>query len=29
MKDVCQGVHFMAIGWEAEVPEILRSAGLR
>jgi 5,10-methylenetetrahydrofolate reductase len=29
MKGVCQGVHFMAIGWEAEVPEILRSAGLR
>jgi methylenetetrahydrofolate reductase (NADPH) len=29
MKDVCQGVHFMAIGWEAEVPQILRNAGLR
>jgi 5,10-methylenetetrahydrofolate reductase len=29
MKGVCQGVHFMAIGWEAEVPEILRAAGLR
>jgi methylenetetrahydrofolate reductase (NADPH) len=29
LKGICQGVHFMAIGWEAEVPEILRSAGLR
>jgi 5,10-methylenetetrahydrofolate reductase len=29
MQGVCQGVHIMAIGWEAGVPEILRSAGLR
>ena len=29
MKDICQGVHIMAIGWEAEVPAILRSAGVR
>lgn len=28
MKGVCQGVHFMAIGWEAEVPEILAAAGI-
>jgi methylenetetrahydrofolate reductase (NADPH) len=29
MRDVCQGVHIMAIGLEAEVPEILRAAGIR
>ena len=29
MKTVCHGVHIMAIGWEAEVPEILRSSGVR
>ena len=29
MQGICQGVHIMAIGWEAEVPEILRSAGVR
>jgi 5,10-methylenetetrahydrofolate reductase len=29
MKDICQGVHVMAIGLEALVPEILRSAGVR
>jgi len=29
MRGLCQGVHFMAIGWEAEAGEILRSAGLR
>ena len=28
-QDICQGVHVMAIGWEAEYPEILRSAGVR
>jgi len=28
MKGICQGVHVMAIGLEAEVPEILRMAGL-
>jgi methylenetetrahydrofolate reductase (NADPH) len=28
MKDICQGVHVMAIGWEAEVPQILRAAGV-
>ena len=29
MQGICQGVHIMAIGWEAGVPEILRSAGVR
>ena len=29
MRGICQGVHIMAIGWEAEVPEILRVAGVR
>jgi methylenetetrahydrofolate reductase (NADPH) len=28
MKGVCQGVHLMAIGWEAAVPDILRAAQL-
>jgi 5,10-methylenetetrahydrofolate reductase len=28
MRGLCQGVHIMAIGLEAEVPEILKSAGL-
>lgn len=29
MRGVCQGVHVMAIGWEAEVAAILRAAGVR
>ena len=29
MKQHCQGVHIMAIGWEAEVPAILAAAGVR
>jgi 5,10-methylenetetrahydrofolate reductase len=29
MRGLCQGVHIMAIGWEAEVAEILRAAGVR
>jgi methylenetetrahydrofolate reductase (NADPH) len=29
MKDICQGVHIMAIGWESAVPEILRAAANR
>jgi 5,10-methylenetetrahydrofolate reductase len=29
MHGLCQGVHIMAIGWEAEVAEILRAAGVR
>ena len=28
LKDVCQGVHIMAIGWEKKVPQILDIAGL-
>jgi methylenetetrahydrofolate reductase (NADPH) len=28
MRGLCQGVHMMAIGWEAEVPEILEMAGV-
>ncbi len=28
LKDVCQGVHVMAIGWEKKVPLILDAAGL-
>ncbi|HEX15723.1 MAG TPA: 5,10-methylenetetrahydrofolate reductase, partial [Deltaproteobacteria bacterium] len=28
LKDLCQGVHIMAIGWERKVPEILELAGL-
>jgi len=29
MKGICQGVHIMAIGGEAEVPEILRQSAIR
>jgi methylenetetrahydrofolate reductase (NADPH) len=29
MKGICQGVHIMAIGWEAEVPAILARAAVR
>ena len=29
MRGICQGVHIMAIGWEAEVPQILAAAGVR
>jgi 5,10-methylenetetrahydrofolate reductase len=28
MKDVCQGVHIMPIGWERQVPTLLDAAGL-
>ncbi len=28
MKDMCRGVHIMAIGWERKVPEVLKAAGL-
>ena len=28
LKDICQGVHLMAIGWEKKVPTILEAAGL-
>jgi methylenetetrahydrofolate reductase (NADPH) len=29
LQPICQGVHVMAIGWEAEVPEILAKSGVR
>ena len=28
MKDMCQGVHLMPIGWEKKVPAVLDAAGL-
>jgi methylenetetrahydrofolate reductase (NADPH) len=28
MKDLCQGVHIMALGWEKWVPDVLKEAGL-
>jgi 5,10-methylenetetrahydrofolate reductase len=28
MKDLCQGVHIMAMGWESKIPSILDDAGL-
>jgi len=28
MKDMCQGVHIMALGWEKRIPAILDGAGL-
>jgi 5,10-methylenetetrahydrofolate reductase len=28
MKDMCQGVHLMPIGWEKRVPAVLEAAGL-
>jgi methylenetetrahydrofolate reductase (NADPH) len=28
MKDLCQGVHIMAIGWEKKIPMVLNEAGL-
>lgn len=28
LKDLCQGVHIMAIGWEKRVPAVLEEAGL-
>jgi len=28
LKDICQGIHVMAIGWEKRVPQILDAAGL-
>jgi len=28
MKDLCQGVHIMAIGWEKRIPLVLNEAGL-
>ncbi len=28
IKDMCQGVHVMAIGWESRIPAMLQAAGL-
>jgi methylenetetrahydrofolate reductase (NADPH) len=28
LKNMCQGVHIMAIGWEKKVPQIIEAAGL-
>jgi 5,10-methylenetetrahydrofolate reductase len=28
MKDMCQGVHLMPLGWDKHVPAILDAAGL-
>ena len=28
LKDMCHGVHIMAIGWEKKVPAVLEAAGL-
>lgn len=28
LRDVCGGVHVMAIGWEDKIPDILRAAGI-
>ena len=28
MKDMCQGIHIMAIGWERKIPEIMDVSGL-
>ena len=28
MKDLCQGVHIMPIGWEKKVPQIIEAAGI-
>jgi len=27
MKDICQGVHIMAIGWEKKIPMVIQEAG--
>jgi 5,10-methylenetetrahydrofolate reductase len=28
LRNICQGVHVMGIGWEFRIPEILRAAGI-
>ena len=28
VRPMCQGVHMMAIGWEARIPEVLDQAGI-
>jgi len=29
VRPLCAGVHMMALGWEAQVPDILRGSGVR
>ena len=29
IRPMCQGVHIMAVGWESEIPHVLRAAGIR
>ncbi len=29
LRDICQGVHIMAMGWEKKIPQILDAAGLK
>lgn len=29
LDGMCQGLHIMAIGWEAYIPELLRQAGVQ
>jgi len=29
LREVCAGVHIMAMGWEAHIPQILRESGIR
>jgi 5,10-methylenetetrahydrofolate reductase len=28
LRNICQGAHIMAIGWEQQIPEILQAAGI-
>ena len=28
LKDLCQGIHIMSLGWERHVPAVLEKAGL-
>jgi len=29
VRDLCSGVHIMAMGWESRIPELLQAAGIR
>ena len=29
VRDMCQGIHIMAIGWESSIPQIVEAAGIR
>jgi methylenetetrahydrofolate reductase (NADPH) len=28
LKDLCQGIHIMALGWEHHIPAVLEEAGI-